>query len=214
MKLLESYVLALEKGVQFKQLSKDQLDKLAEPLPDEAIKPIPGKRKLNAINAVYVYELYNEVFGIGGWSYTTEVSFKETAALAKVEFYSPEYGIYRESYGGNDNESGDKGDSAKGAVTDALTKISSSISEGVAKVWKNYYGDNPTISTTSSTNSTVKSVDKIWVNNKLEPAYKQAVKGIEDGTIKTKSQLMEAYAFNTTKPIVKSILTELEAKLA
>jgi hypothetical protein len=76
--------------------------------------------------------------------------------------------------------------------------------------------DKPNAGTNTSKlgNIAPKATDKIWVNTKLDLGFKQAVKGIEDGVIKTKADLMEKFAFNTTKPIVKSILTELEAKLS
>lgn len=50
--------------------------------------------------------------------------------VVKVTLEIPEYGVYYESFGGNDNggegsKNFDLGDAYKGATTDAITKIAS-----------------------------------------------------------------------------------------
>ena len=76
----------------------------------------------------------NQAFEIGGWKFTTEVietsdKFVVVRGLLEV----PEHGIVVENYGGNDNT--DRGDSYKGAATDALTKCASYLGIG-AEVWR------------------------------------------------------------------------------
>jgi len=114
--------------------------KLQEPLPPEAISPHPTKTYLSSIKGIYVTERLNEVFGVGAWS--TKVEFqtmmdskerkdgtKPQMVVVKLCLEIPEYEIYYEAYGGNDNE--DLGDAYKGAMTDALTKIGSFMGIGI-----------------------------------------------------------------------------------
>lgn len=108
-----------------KQLSEEQLKKLKEPLPKEAVKPHPTKNYLSSIKAIYVVERLNDVFGLGGWE--IENVFVERdgkQVVVKSTFTAKEYGIrILDIFGGNDNT--DLGDAYKGACTDALTKIAS-----------------------------------------------------------------------------------------
>lgn len=123
---------------------KQLLDK---PLPADAVKPHPTKNFLSTINAIYVTERLNDVFGVGSWRIKTEVVTEKTSTVrmksgeektvtmvvTKTIFEIPEYDIHYECYGGNDND--DLGDAYKGSVTDALTKIGSYLGIG-ADVWK------------------------------------------------------------------------------
>lgn len=103
---------------------------LDAPLPVEAVSPHPTKKYLSAIKAIYVTERLNKVFGVGAWRIRSEQIARENKMIVvKVTFEIPEYGIYYECYGGNDNA--DLGDAHKGAVTDALTKIGSWIGIGI-----------------------------------------------------------------------------------
>lgn len=118
-----------------KTLTKEQIELLNKPLPQEALKPHPTKKFLTTINAIYVTERLNEVFGVGKWK--TKVEHVETVGkmvVTKTTFEVPEYDIYYECYGGNDNA--DMGDAYKGSTTDAITKIGSYLGIG-AHVWKN-----------------------------------------------------------------------------
>lgn len=121
-----------------KTLTKEQIDLLNEPLPPEAVKPHPTKNYLSSINAIYVTERLNQVFGVGAWQthveeVTTAQSGKNVMVVTKTCFEVEEYGIHLEAYGGNDNA--DLGDAYKGSMTDALTKIGSYLGIG-ADVWK------------------------------------------------------------------------------
>lgn len=131
-----------------KKITQEMKQLLDQPLPKEALKPHPTKKFLSVINAIYVTERLNDVFGVGSWHIKAEFIEKNvknyvtkdgkdatsTMIVVKTTFEIPEYDIYYECYGGNDNE--DIGDAYKGAVTDALTKIGSYLGIG-AHVWKN-----------------------------------------------------------------------------
>lgn len=120
--------------MELKKLTDEQEALLRKPLPQEAISKHPSKTFLSTIKAIYVTERFNEVFGIGGWvtkveHITTQESTKNPMVVVKLTFEVPEYGIYYESYGGNDNA--DLGDAYKGATTDAITKIGSFLEVGI-----------------------------------------------------------------------------------
>ena len=121
-----------------KTLTQEQIELLNQPLPPEAVKPHPTKNYLSSINAIYVTERLNQVFGVGAWQthveeVTTAQSGKNVMVVTKTCFEVEEYGIHLEAYGGNDNA--DLGDAYKGSMTDALTKIGSYLGIG-ADVWK------------------------------------------------------------------------------
>lgn len=121
-----------------KKLTTEQVAQLHQPLPAEALKPHPTKAFLTTINAIYVTERLNEVFGVGSWQTKSEIiDNTQKMVVVKTTLTIPEYGIYYECFGGNDNA--DKGDAHKGAVTDAITKIGSWLGIG-AEVWKNEAG--------------------------------------------------------------------------
>jgi hypothetical protein len=152
MSLLEHY-LSL-KQLEFETLSENQIKELDRDLPSQALKPHPTKSYLTTINAAFLYDILNDVFGVGGWVIDSSVikgGSKQNdkngeQMVAKVELLIPKYGIYRMSYGGNDNI--DIGDAYKGAVTDAVTKICSTLMKGVNKVWKNEAGKSSSNVTT------------------------------------------------------------------
>lgn len=121
-----------------KTLTQEQIDLLNQPLPPEAVKPHPTKNYLSTINAIYVTERLNKVFGVGQWQIhieevTTTQSGKNVMVVTKTCFEVEEYGIHLEAYGGNDNP--DLGDAYKGSTTDAITKIGSYLGIG-ADIWK------------------------------------------------------------------------------
>jgi len=117
----------------------EQLKKeLSNPLPAMAISQHPTKTYLSSIKAIYVTERLNDVFGIGKWQTRVEevVRGDKGMVVVKVTLTIPDYNIYYESYGGNDNggensKNFDLGDAYKGATTDALTKIGSFLEIGI-----------------------------------------------------------------------------------
>jgi hypothetical protein len=119
------------------KLSSDQIKKLKEPLPAEAVKPHPTKNYLSSIKAIYVVERLNDVFGVGAWHLRSEIVNDRTDMIVvKAVLTVPEYEIELESYGGNNNggegsKNFDLGDAYKGATTDALTKICSYLGIGM-----------------------------------------------------------------------------------
>ena len=120
--------------MELRKISEEQKRLLDRPLPSEAISPHPTKNYLSTIKAIYVTERMNDVFGVGSWRVRSEqVARDNKMVVVKVTFEIPEYGIYYECYGGNDNS--DLGDAHKGAITDALTKIGSWLGIG-ADVFK------------------------------------------------------------------------------
>jgi hypothetical protein len=121
--------------MELKKITKEQEQLLRQPLPAEAKKPHPSKKILTTINAIYVTERLNDVFGVGSWGVKSEmIDNSGEMVVVKTTLSIPEYGIEYECYGGNDNP--DLGDAYKGAVTDAITKIGSWLGIGV-EVWKN-----------------------------------------------------------------------------
>ena len=115
-------------------ITPEQKAALEAGLPDEAVSQHPTKKFLSSIKSIYVTERLNEVFGVGSWRVETEiVERSERMVVVKLRFSIPEYGIYYECFGGNDNA--DLGDACKGATTDALTKVCSWLGIG-AEVFK------------------------------------------------------------------------------
>lgn len=125
------------------KLPNDVREKLRAPLPPDAIKPHPTKSFLSTIKAIYVTERFNDVFGLNGWSVKTDVihwaretkknkkgeEYQEYTVMSKTTISFPEYGIVHECIAGSSNE--DLGDAAKGATTDAITKIGSYLEVGI-----------------------------------------------------------------------------------
>jgi hypothetical protein len=163
-----------------KTLSQAQLDMLRVPLPKEAISPHPTKKFLSSIKNIYVTERFNEVFGVGRWSITSEViESSDKMVVIKTNFTVPEYGIYYECYGGNDNP--DRGDAYKGAVSDAITKIGSWLGVG-AEVFKGLADksqptEQPTSQPTKRREITAVDLDnEVRRNELLEWSYKDMLK--------------------------------------
>jgi len=120
------------------KVTKEMREALRMPLPKEAVKQHPTKTFLSSIKAIYVTERLNDVFGVGSWQIKVNhvTTTDKSMVVVKVEFSIPEYGIYFECYGGNDNggensKNFDLGDAYKGATTDALTKIGSYLEIGI-----------------------------------------------------------------------------------
>lgn len=107
-----------------KEITEEMKKALLAPIPAEAISQHPTKTFLSTIKAIYITERLNEVFGVGSWQIKTDfVERVEKMVVVKTTLTIPEYGIYYECFGGNDNV--DLGDAYKGATTDAITKIGS-----------------------------------------------------------------------------------------
>lgn len=147
----------MEPNRELKTLNAEQLSELSRPLPEEAVSPHPTKKYLSSIKSIYVTERLNEVFGVGQWRIETDVVEKQDRmVVVKLKFTIPDYGIYYECYGGNDNS--DLGDAYKGATTDAITKVASWLGIG-ADVFKGKYtnGKSPSGQSQTSTSGSTPS---------------------------------------------------------
>ena len=124
-----------------KQLTPEMVAALKAPLPPEAISQHPTRKYLSTIKPAFVVERLNEVFGVAGWFAESRiVEAGERMIVAETTLTVPEYGIVKNSFGGNDNE--DRGDAYKGAVTDGLTKCAFYLGIGM-DVYKHANKDAP-----------------------------------------------------------------------
>lgn len=124
--------------MEIKPITLEMRNALRKPLPDEAIKPHPTKTFLSSIKAIYVTERLNDVFGVGKWNTKVDhiTTTEKSMVVVKLYFSIPEYGVYYECFGGNDNggensKNFDLGDAYKGATTDAITKVGSYLEIGI-----------------------------------------------------------------------------------
>ena len=189
-----------------KEITEEMANQLREPLPTEAVKQHPTKTYLSSIKAIYVVERLNKVFGIGKWTSKVEKeSVNENGmVVVKLIFQIPEYGIYHECYGGNDNggensKNFDLGDAFKGATTDALTKICSFLEIGI-DVFKGKTNGTP-----QPTDNKTPKDETIWLTQEqFDVALKSDAKGI--------NAVLTKYG---TKPFAmkKDFKTQLENKL-
>lgn len=183
------------------ELSKEQIDLLRSPLPNEAISQHPTKPYLSSIKAIYVVERLNAVFGIGKWKVSNEIiSTANSMIVVKATFKVEDYGIELEQFGGNDNggeesKNFDLGDAYKGACTDALTKIASYLEIGI-DVFKGKHREYG-----STTNENLPT--KQWLN-KTSPFYKNAVTFLKNGG--TLEKIKEKYLLS--KEMEKDLLTQ------
>jgi len=108
---------------------------LKHPISQDALSPLYDGANHSAIKPAFIYERLNDVFGIDGWTFDSEIlkeipqaNGKDIYVIAKVTLKCRigESVVIRSQYGGNCNQR-DVGDSYKGAVTDALTKCASMI---------------------------------------------------------------------------------------
>lgn len=185
-----------------KQITEEQKRILDQPLPDKAVTPHPTKQYLSNIKSIYVTERLNTVFGVGSWRVKSElVEKKDKMVVVKTFFVIPEYGIYYECYGGNDNA--DLGDAYKGAVTDAITKIGSWLGIG-AHVWKNEKQQEK--------QSQAKRTAKATTATKQEPAIHETkqpdIKGI---TTLTLEQMRAINGYNDTGIVSNDFINAVES---
>ena len=123
---------------EIKAITSDMYKELKKALPKEAVKQHPTKTFLSTIKAIYVTERLNDVFGAGKWQIRTEKIDQNDKGMivVKTTLTIPEYGVYYECFGGNDNggensKNFDLGDAYKGATTDGITKIGSYLGIGI-----------------------------------------------------------------------------------
>ena len=179
------------------KVTKEMREALRMPLPVGAVTKHPTKTFLSSIKAIYVTERLNDVFGVGSWQIKVNhvTTTDKSMVVVKVEFSIPEYGIYFECYGGNDNggensKNFDLGDAYKGATTDALTKIGSYLEIGI-DVFKGLGNTAPApqqqpkkwLNITDSNGSDTKE----WLN---------VITAINDGKITTIEEIKKHYSLS------------------
>lgn len=109
---------------------------LIQPFPKQALSKVPGSANLTSIDAQWVIERLNEVFGFDGWNTEYEViSGNIEQVVIKCRLTGD--GWHRESFGGATNKkrkTGDwnmgLGDLYKSAMTSSLSKAASHIGVG------------------------------------------------------------------------------------
>jgi hypothetical protein len=143
---------------------------------------------LSTIKGIFVTERLNQVFGVGAWVVKTDLSSPittvhtttnagreriEYTAVAKTIFAVPAHDIYYECIASSTNS--DPGDAAKGATTDAITKIASWIGIGI-DVYKGKHGAAPKPA----------NANLLDLNDKLglSPSYWVAVDELTTATLK------------------------------
>jgi hypothetical protein len=112
--------------------------KLKDSQVEQLLKPIDPRflstrfDGMTAIAAIGITMRLNQVFGYGAWQIRTDnmrtrpIDMKGSTwyySTCKVIFNVPEYDIHYECEAGSQNK--EEGDSAKGAITDSITKIAS-----------------------------------------------------------------------------------------
>jgi hypothetical protein len=125
--------------IELKEITEEMRNALRKPLPKAALKQHGSKTYLSSINPMYVVERLNDVFGVGAFrtKYTMQhYNEKSGDVVLHGTFEIPEYGVYFEQYGGNNNGGAnskgfDPGDAFKGAATDFLTKVASYLEIGI-----------------------------------------------------------------------------------
>lgn len=134
-----TFVILIKNKMEIKQITVEMYNQLKRALPDKAVTKHPTKTYLSSIKAIYVTERLNDVFGCGSWQVRAEkVSENDKGfVVVKTTLTIPEYGVYYESFGGNDNggensKNFDLGDAYKGATTDGITKIGSYLGIGMS----------------------------------------------------------------------------------
>lgn len=176
-----------------KTITQEMREALRKPLSAEAVKPHPTKTYLSSIKAIYVTERMSDVFGLGAWrtKISNEAMHENGMVTLKVTLEIPEYGVYYECYGGNDNggensKNFDLGDAYKGATTDALTKIGSWLEIGL-DVFKGK-------SNGATDAQPVKEDNRKWLNkwtskeqNKTTPEWANAIEKLMDKKIDLKT---------------------------
>ena len=190
-----------------KEITKEIYESLKKPLPKEAVKAHPTKTYLSSIKAIYVTERLNDVFGCGSWQIRIETVEKgeKGMVVVKATLSIPLYGVYYESYGGNDNggegsRNFDLGDAYKGATTDAITKIGSYMGIGI-DVFKGKSTPPPTGGKENEPEKWLNYKDR---NGVPTVEWNNVLKGIADGKITSVQDVRAFYK------VSKDVSAELE----
>lgn len=125
-------------GGEFVRLPAIYREKLSKPMPDGSIKQHPSKTYLSTIKAIFVTERLNDVFGIGGWDFESEIidvrelDGGKIVVVAAGRIYLREFDLYSPiQYGGHDGKVSEMGDIYKSAITDCQGKCASLFEIGI-----------------------------------------------------------------------------------
>jgi len=183
-----------------KKITPEMYLHLKKELPADAVAKHPTKTYLSSIKAIYVTERLNDVFGCGSWQIKAEKISENDKGMVviKTTLTIPEYGVYYESFGGNDNggesnKNFDLGDAYKGATTDGITKIGSYLGIGISV----FMGKG---------NKTIEQPKPAQLPEVPTDQIEKAKQAIESGTI-TKQQAIEKLKakFSLTTEIEKAL---------
>lgn len=207
--------------MQFKKVSQEMTLALNEPLPKEALKAHPTMQGLTAINQIYIIERLNRVFGIGSWQLRDELLspimenskqgtkgvYKDYTSLVKVTLTIPEYNIHMECIAGSTNK--DEGDSAKGGITDCITKIASWLGIG----HEVYKGQHNQVMSQKQTPAKVEQPKKADNTDKL-PSLETTIKAWYAKYLEIKEEKMSERISAVITDIQKSQFDKSKALLA
>lgn len=172
-------------------MKTEQIAKLNKKLPSWAIKDHPTKQNMSVIHPMAVIERLNDVFGIGGWQFTTEYiscdPFVQKTkngernmfmSAVKGKLTIPQENIIIEQYGGSSND--DRGDALKGGATDALTKIASYLNIG-AEIYKgqgnvDYGSETVELTPRQKAEKDIAEEDDLFGLRNIEDAIKKSTK--------------------------------------
>jgi hypothetical protein len=195
------------------KVTKEMREALRMPLPVGAVTKHPTKTFLSSIKAIYVTERLNDVFGVGSWQIKVNhvTTTDKSMVVVKVEFSIPEYGIYFECYGGNDNggensRNFDLGDAYKGATTDALTKIGSYLEIGI-DVFKGLQTRTPTTTPPPTTNTELKWLNVLDKDKNFTKEWANILEAIQNNKIERIEQVEKHYKLS--KEVKDKLLTIL-----
>lgn len=179
---------------EYKKITTDMRNKLRLALPEKACKKHPTKSFLTSINPMYVIERLNDVFGVGSWHVKNDVilsDINQGSIVVKVTLEIPEYNVYLEQFGGNDNGGKDKkgfdlGDCFKGACTDGLTKLASYLEIGIS-IYQNE-GNISNLIVDENAEIEKKALEKAKVWNEF---YEKMKETLSNKTFKSVSEYVE-----------------------
>jgi len=179
---------------EYKKITLEMRNKLRLALPEKACKKHPTKSFLTSINPMYVIERLNDVFGVGSWHVKNDVilsDINQGSIVVKVTLEIPEYNIYLEQFGGNDNGGKDKkgfdlGDCFKGACTDGLTKLASYLEIGIS-IYQNE-GNISNLIVDENAEIEKKALEKAKVWNEF---YEKMKETLSNKTFKSVSEYVE-----------------------
>ena len=151
--------------------------KLREPFPKEAHGTVASKTYLTSIKAMYVIERLNDVFGIGRWTYESEVIKEQSEqVLIRGQLMILDYDCFIPAQFGSHKITGkgvELADGYKSAITDGITKSASYIEIGI-DVFK---GNVTTPQTHNNIKNTSEAIQKTLTANEVNNKWNGKIYG-------------------------------------